>query len=152
MVDWYPTLLNLAGAPLAQKLPVDGRDIWPVLTTGAASPHQEILLNTTPVKGAIRVGDWKLVLNGSATDNDGEDPAPTPAPKKAKKAAKAQAHPEELFNLADDPYEKNNLAPANPAKVKELRQRYDGLAKQAVPPRIQPKTKDFALPKVWGEK
>jgi arylsulfatase A-like enzyme len=35
IVDWFPTLLKLAGAPAAQPLPVDGRDLWPVLTRKA---------------------------------------------------------------------------------------------------------------------
>ncbi len=33
-VDWYPTLLKIAGAPLEQKHAVDGRDILPVLGGG----------------------------------------------------------------------------------------------------------------------
>jgi hypothetical protein len=33
-VDWYPTLLKAAGAPLDQNLPLDGLDVWPVLTQG----------------------------------------------------------------------------------------------------------------------
>ena len=44
----------------------------------------------------------------------------------------------ELFNLADDPYEKNDLAETQPEKLKELRARYDALAKQAVPPKNRP--------------
>src|SRR5439155_10081540 len=31
IADWYPTLLNLAGASLDQKLPLDGRDPWPTI-------------------------------------------------------------------------------------------------------------------------
>src|SRR4051794_11089559 len=65
MVDLYPTLLTLAGVSLAQTLPLDGRDAWPAIVEGAKSPHDEILLNATPTSGALRVGDWKLVLNGS---------------------------------------------------------------------------------------
>src|SRR5262249_46737815 len=68
MVDWYPTLLKLAGASLAQPLPLDGRDAWPTITEGRPSPHEEILLNTTPNQGAIRMGDWKLILNGHRGD------------------------------------------------------------------------------------
>ncbi|MEO6246820.1 MAG: arylsulfatase, partial [Opitutaceae bacterium] len=34
MVDWYPTLLTLAGVSLAQKNPLDGRDAWPAITRG----------------------------------------------------------------------------------------------------------------------
>ena len=73
MVDWYPTLLNLAGASLSQKLPPDGRDAWPTIASGKPSPHEEILHNTTPGNGAIRVGDWKLVLNGGRNETGGEE-------------------------------------------------------------------------------
>src|SRR5207253_2403836 len=56
MVDWYPTLLKLNGAKHVQKLPLDGLDIGPTLTQGKPSPHDAILLNTTPNVGAIRMG------------------------------------------------------------------------------------------------
>jgi len=142
MVDWYPTLLRLAGASLKQKLPLDGRDAWGAIAEGKASPHAEILLNATPNTGAIRVGDWKLVLNGKvhADENDGE-----------RSPGEAGLASVELFNLADDPYEKKNLAEGNHDKVKELRARYDRLAAQAVPPKIKPKAADFKSPKIWGE-
>jgi arylsulfatase A-like enzyme len=139
MVDWYPTLLKLAGASLEQKLPLDGRDAWPAIAEGKPSPHDEILLNTTPKTGAIRIGDWKLVLNGSAADGDGEAAQPV----KEEKI--------ELFNLADDLGEKKNLADEKPDKVKELLARYAVLAKQAVPPRSKPKPANFVSPKIWGE-
>lgn len=29
IVDWYPTLLNLAGVSTEQPLQLDGLDIWP---------------------------------------------------------------------------------------------------------------------------
>src|SRR6185369_16462802 len=71
-VDWYPTLLKLAGAPTKQKLAPDGLDIWPVLTQGAKSPHDAILLSgLAPGKAAVRMGDWKLLLNPS--DKNAED-------------------------------------------------------------------------------
>ena len=51
-VDWYPTLVKLAGGSLDQKLPLDGLDIWPVLTQGAKSPHDAMLLcGTQPRTG-----------------------------------------------------------------------------------------------------
>lgn len=151
MVDWYPTLLKLAGAPAEQKLPLDGRDAWPAITEGAPSPHEAILYNTTPANGAIRVGDWKLVMNGQVGANDNED---GDAPKKKKKAkgkpaaAKAQV---ELFNLATDPSEKTNLAAQQPEKVAELKARLEELAAQAVPPKSKPMPKGFVVPKVWGQ-
>jgi arylsulfatase A-like enzyme len=140
MVDWYPTLLKLAGASLEQPLPLDGRDIWTAITAGAASPHEEILLNATPTHGAIRVGDWKLVLNGQLGATDGED-GPT----------KARNKRAELFNLRDDPSEKNDLASQRPAELKRLRDRYDAIAREAVPPLSRAKAAGFVSPKVWGQ-
>ncbi len=150
IVDWYPTLLNLAGASLAQKLPLDGRDLLPVLTEGKPSPHQEILLNTTPRGGAIRAGDWKLVLNGATGIGEEDDESPAAAMRK-KAARKSQPPSVELFNLANDLSEKHNLAAGQPEKVKELRARYDALAKQAAKPGNQPKAPDYKAPKIWGE-
>jgi arylsulfatase A-like enzyme len=143
IVDWYPTLLKLAGASLAQPLPIDGLDAWPAIAAGRASPHTEILINATPRTGAIRVGGWKLVLNGQAPNEM----------LTIESGASVAANPDavELFNLADDPSEKTNLAASHPGKVKELRARYDALAAQAVPPRIRPRAPDFKTPKVWGE-
>jgi arylsulfatase A-like enzyme len=142
MVDWYPTLLALAGAKLDQKLPLDGKDVWPTLTEGKPSPHDAILLNTTPNAGAVRVGDWKLVVNGGGAD----DPDGGPVPQKAGKGGV------ELFDLKADPFEKTNLADKHPERVKELRAKLDALAKQAVPPKAKPRPADFVVPKVWGEK
>lgn len=133
MVDWYPTLLKLAGVSLDQKLPLDGLDIWPVITQGKPSPHAEILLNAESNGGAIRMGDWKLIINRAATGS--------------RKAGQRV----ELFNLAEDPNEKRNLAVEQPEKVKTLRARYEALAAQAVPPRNKPMKRGFKVPKIWGE-
>lgn len=152
MVDWYPTLLKLAGAPAEQKLPLDGRDAWPAITQGAASPNDFILYNTTPNNGAIRVGDWKLVVGGNVADSeDGGSASPKKKGKGKKK--KADSGPVvELFNLAADPNEKTNLAAAQPQKVAELRARLDELAAQAVPPKSAPPAPGFKAPRVWGQK
>lgn len=136
MVDWYPTLIKLAGGSLKQPLPLDGLDIWPCITRGEKSPHEEILLNSTPTTGAIRVGNWKLVLNGQRGSND-EEENDQPGGKKPDRVRKrgGQESSIELFNLADDPYEKKNLAESNPGKLQELKSRYDFYARQAVPPK-----------------
>ena len=124
IVDWYPTLLKLAGASLQQKLPIDGQDAWPTIAQGKASPHQEILLNTAPNSGALRVGDWKLKLSKIGTTGETV----------------------ELFNLRDDLSVRNNLAASHPGKVKELRARYERWARQAAPPKAltQSKTRNRA--------
>jgi arylsulfatase A-like enzyme len=139
IVDLYPTLLRLAGASLRQTLPIDGQDAFAIITQGTPAPPREILLNATLTTGAIRVGDWKLILNGTidAHEDDGTVIAP--------------AEPLiELFNLANDPYEKQNLAKQRPEMVSDLRVRYDKLAAQAVAPKASPRPADFKVPKVWG--
>jgi arylsulfatase A-like enzyme len=139
VVDWYPTLVNLAGGKLEQDLPVDGRDVWPMLTEEKPSPHDAILLNTTPAGGAVRVGDWKLIAREGAGN-------------RKKGAAKRAGRPmSELFNLQDDPYEQSNLAEQEPAKVKELEATLTEFASQAVPPKRAPEPKNFVVPAVWGE-
>ncbi len=152
MVDWYPTLLKLAGVSLEQKLPLDGRDAWPAITEGAASPHDAILLNTTPANGAIRMGDWKLVLAGNISDSEEGGEPKAKAKKKGKKKAAGNPPDVELFDLASDPNEKTNLASANPGKVAELRARLESLAAEALPPKSAPKAANFKTPRVWGQK
>ena len=121
-VDWFPTLVKLTGAPAEQKLSPDGLDIWPVLTQGAKSPHEALLLpGMAPDKMALRMGDWKLLLN--ASDKDAEE---------ARGSDKASGKME-LYNLATDIAEKNNLAAAQPEKLAEMRSLLDALIKDAVP-------------------
>jgi arylsulfatase A-like enzyme len=146
IVDVYATLLTLAGASLEQKLPLDGRDAWATISTGAKSPRTEILHNTTPTTGAIRMGDWKLILNGDAPGDDVETSG-EPVRRRARAGSRV-----ELFNIAQDRSEKNNLAEQHPEKVRELQARYDELAREAAAPKNAPKPKDFQTPKVWGER
>ncbi len=144
IIDWYPTLLKLAGVsvphavraaslPLDAEVkdregmterPLDGRDLWPVLSNNKRSPHDAILLNATPGNGAIRMGDWKLLVRRSG-----------PKPKAKRNAGTATEEQIELFNLAVDPSEKENLAGDHPEKVEEMRKRLDAFARQAVPPK-----------------
>jgi arylsulfatase A-like enzyme len=145
IVDWYPTLLKLARAKLEQQLPIDGRDAWPTIAAGRPSPHAEILINAAPMSGAIRAGNWKLVLNGVGHEaevrvRERGGAIPPEAPKI------------ELFDLAADPGERRNLADSHPERVRDLRARYDALARQAVPPLLKPRDPGFTTPKVWGEK
>ena len=110
MVDMYPTLAGLAGASLSKTKPLDGLNVWPTLSEGKRSPRDEVVYVIDPFNSAVRKGDWKLVWK-------------TTLPSQI-----------ELFNLAQDPAERTNLADKNPQKVAELQQRIEALAREAVPP------------------
>lgn len=145
ITDWYPTLLKLAGAKVEQKLPLDGRDISAVLTENASPAEREVLINTTPANGALRVGDWKLVVNGRRNLMEEGD---APLPRKRKGGGPENV---ELFNLATDPSEKTDLSASNPEKLKQLRDRYDILAAQAAEPKSGPQPAGYKPPAIWGE-
>jgi arylsulfatase A-like enzyme len=110
LVDMYPTLAGLAGAPLAKAKPLDGLNVWPAIAEGKPSPRTEVVYDVEPFRAALRQGDWKLVWQATL-------------PSKV-----------ELFNLAQDPSEKTDLSARNPEKVAELRQRVEALAREAVSP------------------
>ena len=153
VVDWYPTLLGLAGGSLKQAAPLDGKDAWPAIAAGKPSPHEEILLNATPNAGAIRVGDWKLVINAQREHDEGPsakgDRVGEGRTGKGKRTSTGNRV--ELFNLAQDPFEKSNLAQQEPKKLTELRARYEAMSRQAVRPKTSPAAAGFSSPKVWGE-
>ena len=109
-VDMYPTLAKLAGASTGKSKPLDGMDVWQTISEGKPSPRTEIIYSVEPFRAAIRDGDWKLVWR-------------TILPSSV-----------ELFNLTQDPYEKNNLASAHPDKVAAMQQRLEALAKQSAKP------------------
>jgi arylsulfatase A-like enzyme len=125
IIDWYPTLIGLAGGSLKQALPIDGKDIWPMITKGEPSPHKAILSVSTRgiSQAAIRMGDWKLIVAGGVEATDGTQQK---QPKKYE--------PISLFNLLEDPGESRNLASSYPDKVAELRKELSLLLKDAVAP------------------
>jgi arylsulfatase A-like enzyme len=109
-VDLYPTLLNLAGAPLTKSKPLDGMDVWGTISEGKPSPRTEVVYNIEPFRAAVRQGDWKLIWR-------------TLLPQSV-----------ELYNISDDPSETKNLAADHPEKVAELQKRANELASQAEKP------------------
>ena len=154
MADWHPTLLRLAGARPASAL--DGRDLWPALTQPKPAPvHEEILINAAPGTGALRRGDWKLVVNGQLRFKGG---TPPPSFAWADLLKESKLPPEdaarqqiELFNLADDPGEARNLAATHPDIVRELMARYERHTREAAPLVGGDVPSGFKVPAVWGE-
>jgi arylsulfatase A-like enzyme len=126
MVDMYPTLVRLAGAPPGKNKPLDGMDVWPTISEGRPSPRDEVVYDIEPFRAAIRTGDWKLVWQATLPSQV------------------------ELFNLAADPAEKTSLAAENPQKVVELQQRIQALAREAVPPLILREALGVVKPVLFG--
>ena len=105
-IDLLPTIAALTGKPLPSKNKIDGVDasgLWK--GTAKKSPRKEFLHYTSrgDIEG-IRSGNWKLLVKKQRRNN----------------AKNPQLH---LFDLAKDVGEKNNLAEAKPAVVKELQAR-----------------------------
>ena len=128
VVDWYPTLLSLAGASLEQEHPLDGKDAWQTIAHSAPTPHRELLLNINAHQAAIRRGNWKLVVDRSK-----------------------ETETVELFDVVADPSEKESLAEKHPDRVTELLERLEYYGQQATPPKdSREKPSDFSAPEVWG--
>lgn len=97
VVDWSPTLAGIVGYGLEEDPAWDGVDVWPLLTGERDALDERtfyVVWGQKRNREALRRGDWKIVRNGG------------------KKW--------ELFNLADDPYEKTELSSQMPEKVEEL--------------------------------
>jgi len=109
-VDIYPTFAALAGASTAKCKPLDGMNVWQAISGGKPSPRTELIYNVEPFRGAVREDDWKLVWRTVLPSNV------------------------ELFNLAQDPYEKDNLAAAHPDKVATMQQRLEAVGKESAKP------------------
>lgn len=107
VVDIFPTLAALAGASASKGKALDGVDVWASISEGKPSPRQEVVYNIEPFRGGVREGDWKLIWR-------------TPLPSAL-----------ELYNIAQDPSEKTNLADKNPDKVAELQKRIEQLSKES---------------------
>ena len=109
-IDWYPTLLELAGIPVPKKQDVDGVSIVPLLKGGAIAERP--LFWHYPHYGnqggepssIITQDDWKLIYY----HEDGRD---------------------ELYHLGKDPAEKHDLARREPSKAKALRAKLDAWLK-----------------------
>lgn len=62
-IDLLPTLCALAGVGVDKAIELDGRDISAVLTRGAPSPHDELVLFDDENVVAVRTQRWKYVAS-----------------------------------------------------------------------------------------
>ncbi len=99
LYDMFPTFLELAG--VASKIKTDGQSIVASFIGKPQSLHKYLYweLHESGGKQAIRMGDWKAVKLG---------------------VSKNKNAPIELYNLKNDPQEKNNVAEKNLAIVKQM--------------------------------
>ena len=103
--DFYPTMLEMAGLPLRPEQHVDGLSLATLLRTGEA-PARDTLFWHYPhysnqgdhPRGAVRVGDWKLIESYETGDV-------------------------ELYDLAADLGEANDLAATHPERAAAMRAR-----------------------------
>ena len=141
IVDWYPTLLRVAGAAVDQRLPLDGIDVWDTMCGTAPSPHDAILLNASPAGGALRAGDWKLVVDTrAAREAAGKTPAADAdqtkrRPRRRSDDAGQGKQNFELYDLSADLGETRNVAAEHPDVLARLRGKYEAFATAAVPPK-----------------
>jgi arylsulfatase A-like enzyme len=117
-VDLAPTIAALAGAPADAEHPFEGKDLLPVLTRNAPSPHEALFWRSLG-QDAVRSGRWKLIRN-ARTDDDrhltGRDAT-------------------FLADLDRDPGETTNLAAEHPEVVESLGRSFDAWAARVDPGR-----------------
>jgi arylsulfatase A-like enzyme len=105
-IDLYPTLLDLLGLPRPAQQRMDGISYARTLTTGAPLARPAFFNYFPHARNGggvtVRAGDWKLI-----------------------RWFEPQL-PRELYNLRADLGEANNLAAAEPARVRELDAAIDG--------------------------
>ena len=106
IMDIYPTVLSVAGVQAPKDHVLDGSDLKNLVQGKADKKHRDDFLMHFPHEHrgsyftTYRKGDWKLIYYYNP-QTDGK-----PSYK--------------LYNLAEDPYEKNECAAAHPAKVRQL--------------------------------
>lgn len=138
-VDFFPTLLDMTGVRPKESLKFDGISFLPALeghklkrdTIFCHFPHYTPATGNRPAS-YVRQGDWKLIRfycdNGDQTDRF------------------------ELYNLATDLGETNDMAARMPDKVKELNGLLDGFLRDthAVLPKPNPAYRPDAVPPPRG--
>lgn len=114
IMDLYPTIANIAGADLPQDRVIDGKNILPLMKGETEeSPYEAYFYYRLGDLQAVRMGDWKLHLEGKRRDynNIHYDYS----------SDFVFQQREELYNLAEDVGEQRNLALDHPEIVEKLK-------------------------------
>ncbi|XP_070538704.1 arylsulfatase B-like isoform X1 [Ptychodera flava] len=133
MTDWFKTMLYLAKGNLKGTKPLDGYNQWETISMGKTTDRKEILHNLIPgdqadTEGSIdgffdrmpfatlRVGKWKLLTGNIVNEGSWTKPA-----EMGFHIYGPGNHGSiELYNIEEDPEERNNLAQTNTVKLREL--------------------------------
>ena len=147
-IDVFPTFAKLAGASVPDDRTVDGRDIFPLMTSpGADSPHEAILAMSGGRLHIVRSGRWKLHVRAPGAPRgpaniqsyidasfsfrrpDGttiiapfEQPHPTRHPGVLTGDVRNDMM---LFDLEADPSEQHDVADSHPDVVRRLKDLFD---------------------------
>jgi arylsulfatase A len=119
MLDVFPTVTRLIGGKLPPK-PLDGIDIWPLLTGSKKSIDREVLLYFDDWDlQCARWNEWKLHVarHNSSTYS---------APPVGGRHNYVLRQPE-LYNLALDPEESYDVAPSHPEIVAQIQRHIEKL-------------------------
>jgi arylsulfatase A-like enzyme len=118
-VDLMATLAALLEIGLPPDAGVDSVNVLPALLgeTRAAPLREATVHHSAQGKFAIRRGDWVLILAPTGDDNGRQG---EPAWFQKDRGYEPHAAAGELYNLATDPAQKQNLYAAEPDKVIEL--------------------------------
>ena len=155
-IDVWPTLRRVAGLGDSggPGEALDGEDVWDVIA-GRRTPLERRLFSYYERYNAEQLalidGDWKIVRVGppilGATAADATPPE-LPARQRTMLPEKI-----ELFNLADDPLERVDLARLEPERVRSmLRQLHEFRALRSdggVPPMMAPAPEGWKAPPEW---
>jgi arylsulfatase B len=111
--DVFATACAAAGAPLPEGRRMDGVNLLDYLSGKNVGDPHDVLFWRMGRKGALRRGDWKLVRQ------------------EARGAGKPRI---QLFNLARDIGEEEDLGRKVPAKLRELRELWENMSSEMVDP------------------
>lgn len=121
-VDLLPTICELAGIPLPKSKVLDGVSLVPLLSGRPPERKKPLFWHyyggTGNRQAALREGDWKIVAWWDQDPN-----LPLGGSLKAGQVPMIKTSHLvgfELYNLADDPREQQDLAAAQPARLQEM--------------------------------